>query len=118
MDRKAIELAISTFILIVLGILVLIGLIYAITDGFKSFKSSTEPFLDTTQSSSIKQACSLACQSEDKITFCCREYDLENEKIKCFDSRLEISCERCKNLGGSIIGSIPYGIEGAICCKE
>jgi len=91
-NKKAMQLAISTLILIIIGILVLIGISYFLTDGFKSLKSSTDPYLDTTQASSIKTACSLACDSQDKITYCCEEYDINEKKIKCSDSRLEISC--------------------------
>ena len=99
MDKKALDLAISTLILIVLGILVLIGLAYVLTDGFSTLKSSTKPFLDTTQASSIKQACSIACTSEDRLTFCCRNYTIDSQDIKCFDSRLEINCNtlNCDN---------------------
>jgi len=92
MNRKAIQLAISTLILIILGILVLIGLTYMLTDSFSTLKSSTDPFLDTTQSSSIKQACSLACSNQNKITYCCNEYNLDEETIFCQDPRLEINC--------------------------
>lgn len=154
LNRKAFELAISTLILLILGILVLIGIVYAVTDGFKNFKSSSQPFLDTTQSSSVKQACELACQNSDKLSYCCNEYEINKQKIKCSDSRLEVSCglscqdydcgpetlteeqciqkggvsypspgdnsnvERCKNEGGTVIGNIPLGIEGSICCKK
>ncbi|MBS3088879.1 hypothetical protein J4402_03820 [Candidatus Pacearchaeota archaeon] len=93
MNRKAIELAISTLVILVLGILVLIGLIYFITDGFKTFKSSTKPFLDTTQSSSIKAGCQLACDNADRLTFCCEKYPIQKEEIKCTDSRLGIQCD-------------------------
>lgn len=91
-SKKAFELSISVLIMIVLGVAILIGLIYALTGGFKSFQSSTEPFFDTTESTAIKQACSLACDNEDKLTFCCKEYEIDNTEIKCDDSRLEISC--------------------------
>ena len=91
-NKKALELAISTLILLILGILVLIGLIYFVTDGFKTLKSSTEPFLDTTQASSIKTACQFACDSADRLTFCCSNFTIQKEEIKCTDSRLEIQC--------------------------
>ncbi|MBI2451665.1 hypothetical protein HYV50_01140 [Candidatus Pacearchaeota archaeon] len=93
MNRKAFELAISTLILIILGVLVLIALTIVLTGGLERFKSSTKPFLDTAQSSSIKQACSLACDSQDRIIYCCNEYSVDSQKIKCSDSRLELSCE-------------------------
>jgi hypothetical protein len=98
MNRKAFELAISTLVLLVIGIAVLIGLIYFVTGGFKTLKNSSQPFLDTTQSSSVKQACSFACSSEDKMTFCCKKYLIDKQNISCSDSRLEISCAlNCKD---------------------
>ena len=92
MNRKALELAITTLILIILGIAVLIGLIYFVTDGFKTLKSSTEPFLDTTQASSIKTACQLSCDSVDKLTYYCGNFTIQEKEIKCTDSRLEVQC--------------------------
>lgn len=98
MNRKAFELSISAIVIIILGVLVLIGLALFLTGGFKDLKSSTDPFFDTTQSISIKQSCELACQNQDKLTYCCKEYNIDNEKISCEDSRLEIACElNCEN---------------------
>ncbi len=102
MNSKAMEMAISTLILIVIGILVLIGLTYALTGGFKSFTASSKPFMDTSKSTSIKQACSIACENNDKITFCCGNYTIDSKDIKCSDSRLEVSCGiDCKNFNCS-----------------
>ncbi len=155
LNRRAFELAISTLILIILGILLLVAIVYALTGGFKTFKSSTQPFLDTTQSSSVKQACSLACQNTDKLVYCCKNYTIDTFQVKCSDSRLEVNCnlncqdfncnpspetltqQQCEQRGGSIIadpgdgssyqngcpqgkillGNVPIGREGGICCK-
>ncbi|MEK6854952.1 MAG: hypothetical protein AABX73_01905 [Nanoarchaeota archaeon] len=92
MNKKAIELAISTLVLFILGILILAGLILFLTGSFDRFSSSTKPFLDTAQSSSIKLACTNACDNQDKLIFCCKEYEIDKEKIKCSDKRLELSC--------------------------
>ena len=92
MNKKGFELAISTLILIVIGVIVLVAIAYALTDGFKKFGKSTEPFTDTSQATAVKHACSIACDSSDKLTFCCKEYEIDGRKIKCEDSRLEISC--------------------------
>jgi uncharacterized protein YpmB len=103
MNRKAIELAISTLIIIILGIAVLIGLIYALTSGFKKFNSSTEPFTDTTQSTAIKTACEQACENQDQLTYCCQNYTVgEFKDIKCSDSRLGVQCQPdfdCESVG-------------------
>lgn len=88
MNKKAFELAMSTLVIIILGILVLIGITYFLTGGFKTLKSSTEPFLDTTQASSIKAGCQLACDNGDKLTFCCEKYPIQKEEIRCTDPRL------------------------------
>jgi hypothetical protein len=94
MNRKAFQLTISTLILFIIGIALLIGLIYLLTDGFKSFKQTSDPLAGSTQEASIKQACKIACDSESKLTFCCREHDLEDIKVKCTDSILEIDCNQ------------------------
>jgi hypothetical protein len=91
-NKKALELAISTLVLIILGIAILVAIILAISGGFDNLKTATDPLLDTTKSSAIKQACSLACDNADKLTYCCKEYKLENTKIKCYDERLGNSC--------------------------
>jgi hypothetical protein len=92
MNRTALELAISTVILLVLGVFVLVGLAYMITNGFSTLKSSTEPLLDTTEGSTLRQACILACSNEDSLTYCCREYTIQDQKLKCTDSRLNLDC--------------------------
>lgn len=94
MNKKGIELAISTLILIIIGIAVLVGLSYALTGGFKSFKGSTDPLLSASQSSSVKEACKLACTAEDKITFCCKEFNVGSGfgNMTCTNKKLEISC--------------------------
>jgi hypothetical protein len=94
MNRKSLELAISTFVIIVLGILVLIGLIYFVTDGFKSFRSSTNPFISAAEESGVKAACENACSNELKMTFCCVNHTVNDEIIKCNDSRLDINCQK------------------------
>jgi hypothetical protein len=92
MNKKAFELAISTLILIILGVLVLIAIIYAVTDGFKNFSSTTAPFTDTATSTAIKQSCQNACDSETKLIYCCSQYDMGNIQTNCTDPRLEVTC--------------------------
>ena len=93
MNRKAFQLAISTLVLIILGIFLLTALILVLTGGIEKLKTSTEPFLDTTQSTSIKQACSMACDNEDYIIYCCKEnYKIDDQEINCRDPRLKIDC--------------------------
>lgn len=92
MNRRAFELAISTIVILVIGVLVLIGLVYALTGGFERFQDTTAPFTDSTQVTAIKSGCSAACQNADRYTFCCQEYDLDGNDVTCTDSRLEVTC--------------------------
>ena len=92
MDKKGFELAISTIIIMVISIAVLIGLIFMLKEGFESFESGTNPFLETTGGLAIKESCELSCSAEDKFGYCCREFDYEENKIDCRDSLLEVDC--------------------------
>jgi len=90
MNKKGIELAISTLIIIILGVVLLIAIILAVTGGFDRFKSATDPLLETTGNAAIKIACNLACENVDRLSFCCGEEDA----ILCDDLRLEIDCPK------------------------
>lgn len=92
MNKKALELAISTIVLLVIGVFVLIGLIYAITGGFDRLNSTTDPFLDSTQTTAIKTTCEDACTNNIPLTYCCNQFDVNDEKITCSDPRLGVSC--------------------------
>lgn len=93
MKTKGFELAISTIVLLALGMILLFALAYFVTDGFKSFRSSTDPLISTTEVAAVKQACNLACSSDDKFSYCCNKIKLNNEDTTCLDSRLEINCD-------------------------
>lgn len=92
MNRKAIQLAISTIIILTLGILVLISLIIAVTSGFEKYKEVTDLYLDTAEGTALIQTCNLACEGTNPITFCCTEHDLLDITLTCDDSRLGIDC--------------------------
>ncbi len=85
-------MAISTLILLILGILILIGLAYVLTGGFVKFQGTTQPFIDTSTASAVKQGCSLACTNSDRFTWCCKNYTLDGQKIGCGDVRLDVGC--------------------------
>ena len=92
MNKKGFELAISTLILLILGVVLLAGLVYLVTDGFEKFRGIYEPPLSTVVSSVFKESCRVACEGEDKISYCCNSYDYKKDKIYCHDERLELEC--------------------------
>jgi len=121
MNNKAMQMAISTLILIILGIIVLIAIIAALTGQFSKFKSTTDPFTDTATVTAVKTACQDACTNNLKLIYCCEEYDIDGGEVDCSDPRLETSCpaitceadfcnprtiistEECTDQGGEVI---------------
>ncbi|MCA9485452.1 MAG: hypothetical protein KC506_01255 [Nanoarchaeota archaeon] len=100
-------MTISTLILMILGVILLVAIVIALTGGLDRFKSTSEPFLDTSQGTAIKAACQDACNQENKLVYCCQKYDFNNQEITCQDSRLELDCslecepEFCKGNGNN-----------------
>jgi len=82
MNKKGFELAISTLILLVLGILILVALIVFFTGGL----------IETAEGAVLKESCDLACSTENKIYYCCEELQYKEESLKCDDSRIGVDC--------------------------
>tara|TARA_Y100000310_G_C20686661_1_gene819430 strand:- start:189 stop:497 length:309 start_codon:yes stop_codon:yes gene_type:complete len=93
MNKKGLELAISTIVIVVISVAVLIGLILFLRGGFEAISSGTNPLLDTVEGMAIKEACELTCAIENRLVYCCKEFDYGDEKLFCMDSRLEIGCD-------------------------
>jgi len=111
-NRKALQLAISTIILLVLGLLVLVAILVAVTGGFDRFKSTTSTLLDSVEGAAVRQACQISCDTSDRLSFCCTELTLNKEKIICDDSRLEINCNlNCERFPCSSENSDTFSLE-------
>ncbi len=99
MDRKGFEMAISTIVLIIIGIAVLIGLIIFVTNGFGFLKEGTKPILKTSGIGVVKQACEIACRGEDSFTFCCEQFKVDDDIFYCGNSSLGLECSYdCSNV--------------------
>lgn len=94
MNRKAFELTISTLILLVLGVVVLIALIIALTGGLDRFRGTTNSYLDTNQAIAIQQACEIACENDNPLAYCCTNYEINDEMLKCSNSTLQVPCNK------------------------
>ncbi|MBU0977538.1 MAG: hypothetical protein KKD18_03915 [Nanoarchaeota archaeon] len=92
MNKKGMELAITTLILILLGVVILIAVIFALTGGFKRFSGTTDPFTDSAEATAIKQNGLSACQDQSRMIYCCEEYEIDNKPVNCTDTRLELGC--------------------------
>ncbi len=91
-SRKGIELAISTLILLVIGVILLLGLVFMLVGGFERFRGSTDPFIDTTESSAVREACRLACTTENYGSFCCTNRTLGDKIVYCTDTLIDVEC--------------------------
>ncbi len=95
MNRKGLELAVSTLVLLVLGVVILIGGIYILTEGFTTFRGTTGPLSETSAITGVREACRIACTAGDRATYCCKNFTIGENFLECKNSELEINC----NLG-------------------
>ena len=91
-DKRGLEIAISTLVLLILGIAVLIGLILFFRKGLSNFDNGTKPFLENSEAVVVKEACEAACKAGNRFSFCCKNYTVDDQQILCNDSRLEVDC--------------------------
>jgi len=90
-DKKGIQLAVSTIILLVLGVLVLIGLILILTMGWDNFKM----YLGAILGSEVQQArkmCNLQCKLGYEYDYCCEEKNIKAHVYNCQDEILKGDC--------------------------
>ncbi|MEK6915246.1 MAG: hypothetical protein AABW89_01735 [Nanoarchaeota archaeon] len=93
MNSKGFDIAITTVILIIIGVAVLIGLIFFVKNGFGFFKEGTDPILRTQSLEATRQACELVCRSGNEIAFCCDNIELNKNAILCNNATLNVGCE-------------------------
>lgn len=90
-NKKGLELAVSTLILMVLGILVLIGLITILIMGWGDFKDN----LGAIMGSEVAQArknCQIQCGLENDYDYCCEKKLLEEIEPTCQNEILMGDC--------------------------
>ena len=92
MNTRGFDIAITTIVLIIIGIAVLIGLVFFVKNGFSFFKAGTDPILKTQSLEATRQACGLFCTAENDFAFCCEKIKMNNEEVFCSDRRLNVDC--------------------------
>jgi len=103
--KKGFELAISTIVLLVLGIVVLIALILIFTGQMKNFFEFIGVYSPNSNIDIIKTACNSFVQTEQQNAFCCEKqdvvFDSGKESLTCaelagkIDGIENMSCGRC-----------------------
>jgi hypothetical protein len=92
MNSRGFDIAITTIILIIVGVAVLVGLVFFIKNGFSFFKSGTDPILETQNLEATRQACELVCRSGNEIAFCCQSIKMNDEELYCYNKSLNVDC--------------------------
>ena len=90
-DKRGLQLAISTLILMILGILVLIGWISILIMGGGDFKDQIGVILGS-DAARAKKNCGLQCELDNSYDFCCEEKLIKDEKYTCQDDILKTDC--------------------------
>jgi hypothetical protein len=96
-DKRGVQLAISTLILIILGIIILIGLITILVMGWGNFKAQIQTILGS-ENSKIRRDCEIQCELGNSYDYCCEEKSVGDEEKTCLELLNEdCSCEgRCE----------------------
>ena len=86
-DKKGIQLAISTVILLILGVFVLIGLILILVMGWDNFKTQIGVILGS-ETAQAQKACKIQCELGNFYDYCCEDKGVG----KCTDELLKTDC--------------------------
>ncbi len=94
MNKRGVEMGLSVIVLIVVALIVLTALVFLITKAFGLWNTSVGPISSTISVVAAKDACNLACTTEDKLTFCCSRFSLEDGQVlSCANPTLGVSCQ-------------------------
>ena len=91
MNKRGFQLAISTIILLILGILVLISLILIVTGQFEAFLDVIRNY-GGSDIDNLNKLCQSQCDLKQEYDFCCGEKVIKKEEITCLDDRLSVDC--------------------------
>lgn len=86
-NKRGMELAISTIILMVIGIILLIGLISILFMGWDDFKTAIGAALGSDMAKA-QRTCKIQCEMENTVDFCA-EKTVGTEKFKCTDAKIK-----------------------------
>ncbi len=97
-DKRGLEMAISTIILLILGVFVLIGLISILVMGWGNFKM----YIGAVLGSDIAQAkkmCRIQCSLDNSYDYCCENKNVNGQSYTCQTEILKTDCAMdCSNI--------------------
>lgn len=90
-NKKGLEMAISTIILLILGIIILIGLITMLIMGWSNFKMNIGAILGS-EIAQAQKMCEIQCSLENNYDYCCGEKIIKGTNYTCEDSLMKTNC--------------------------
>jgi hypothetical protein len=98
MNKRGLEMAISTLVIIVLGIMLLVAMTISFTLGWKKFWGIISGYFGS-DVDNLQKICQNQCNMDFRNSFCCENKTLGKEKITCLDERLKVQCNLdCTNV--------------------
>lgn len=91
MNKKGMEMAISTMVIIALSVIILALAIFTLTGGWQKLKDFMNGYSESQLDSATKM-CNTQCAMESTNSFCCQNKTLGKFSINCQDSRIKINC--------------------------
>jgi len=95
-DKRGLEMAISTLIIIILSVIVLLALVLAFTGGFTEFWKTIKSYSQS-DIQALKKTCENSCAFNNNYDFCCLQREIDfgggTENLTCQDSRLKVECK-------------------------
>jgi len=107
--RKKGELAISTVILLILGLFILVAAIFLVSTQKAKFSDVINVFYGGANVDSVVESCNGFVESEQVYSYCC-----EKKKVRTDDETFEMTCFELKDEG--FVGGRIYGIECDLEC--
>ena len=91
MDKRGLELAVSTIIVTIIALVLLILLIAFLTGGFKTFKEKINLYLSSSNVDDVKASCNQFAMQNSEFEYCCINRTVKvssNQKLQltCLDS--------------------------------
>lgn len=86
-NKRGMELAISTIILLILGVIVLISLISIVVMGWNDFKTEISAVLGSDMAKAQRN-CKIQCETGNSVDFCA-DKTVGTETLKCTDTRIK-----------------------------
>lgn len=89
--KKGFEMSINVLVYIIIGVIVLAGLVFMFSGGWKNFMDVINNYRGS-DFDNAEKLCLSQCQLDNKHSFCCEEKLVAKEKIFCNNPKLKVDC--------------------------